>query len=990
MSYEIELPKNLDKLIEQYNKEQLSENIELEILFKKKINEKSLKKINSYFKKKTGNSQTSYTLDISLLTEKNRRLSRTNNVDILEEHCEFEKKNINNSTNDFPKNYILEEKNFITGLDLNSIDSKINLKTENEITSEIEKNLFMSSYFKIKKTYRYKKRNTYIFDNYKIDITLVKTGKDHNIFLAEIDKKMEEIELEIEYTSDDNLSIDVLKEMIKNMTICNQIINEGYFNINTMDSEKIINACKNILNNKSNLSFNNKNVKIGPKPVSLTKNTIIHMLEKTGSNLIENNKKIVSVNQAYKITEKADGERYYMYINEESKIYLINGNNNVIITGLQLKTDTFTNSILDGELLIINKKYEYKYFDIYIRQNDGEYNKKLEERINLMNMLHNEINKDDTLNDDSCIAYIKENKYIKCSMKEYKNIEEFDNVRQVTDYKIDGVIFMYNDGLTHIKNIKDLSVLKYKPIEQNTIDVLLLDKKLYCSYITDKTRKRLPIKSEIVCTKPYIVDLHKKKIMNKDESTEVEYDLLNNKIIEIVYYPAPKDYFVLEKIRYDKTLEYMQKNSIVGLANDFNVVNDIIGHSCNPIEEEFINNLDIEKLQNLKNYVTRSYSYYGDEGEDDEDKNSNSELEKQLKKINNKIKKQLINDAVSILKNNDETNIKVLEIACGRGGDIPKYLSTNFNNDKLNDTSKVNDTGVKFILGFDIDTKGIEYIDPNGNDNRARGRFIYYKNEYMKLNPGNENIPNIYKNNSAYFMTGDLNNYKGGDNLLTSYNEIMDDLIHNFDGKNDESNNSDFEDRTTYEMKMLEDINENENINLFEKEQFELISCQFAIHYLDLDNFCKYINLQLKPGGIFICTFMEKIKVLKLLGDQNEIEGKFWGLRRNEDEPDDKIDVKFKTAKNKNYMIEKFMNIELLEEKFNEYGIHLYSNNFESIQSKSSSIKNIKHFEELPELKNKTDKEFDFNKLYTGVIFQKNLSTKNLQKSISKLVKKST
>ena len=44
--------------------------------------------------------------------------------------------------------------------------------------------------------------------------------------------------------------------------------------------------------------------------------------------------------------------------------------------------------------------------------------------------------------------------------------------------------------------------------------------------------------------------------MNKDEKTEVEYDLLNNKIIEIVYYPG-KDYFVLEKLRYDKTLEYI-------------------------------------------------------------------------------------------------------------------------------------------------------------------------------------------------------------------------------------------------------------------------------------------------------------------------------------------------------------------------------------------------------------------------------------------------
>ena len=33
------------------------------------------------------------------------------------------------------------------------------------------------------------------------------------------------------------------------MTICNQIINEGYFNINTI-SLKIINKYKNLLNNK--------------------------------------------------------------------------------------------------------------------------------------------------------------------------------------------------------------------------------------------------------------------------------------------------------------------------------------------------------------------------------------------------------------------------------------------------------------------------------------------------------------------------------------------------------------------------------------------------------------------------------------------------------------------------------------------------------------------------------------------------------------------
>ena len=80
-----------------------------------------------------------------------------------------------------------------------------------------------------------------------------------------------------------------------------------------------------------------------------------------------------------------------MYINEESKIYLINGNNNVIITGLQLKTTTFTNSILDGELIINKKKYEYKYFDIYIKNNNNEYNKTLEQRIKLIKILNNEI-----------------------------------------------------------------------------------------------------------------------------------------------------------------------------------------------------------------------------------------------------------------------------------------------------------------------------------------------------------------------------------------------------------------------------------------------------------------------------------------------------------------------------------------------------------------------------------------------------------------------
>ena len=93
---EITLPtQQLSKLIDKYNTEKSVESVELEILYKnkKKINDKTLKRIHSYFNKNAKNSEILYILDISLLTGKNKRLSRTHNEDFLEEHCEFEKKN---------------------------------------------------------------------------------------------------------------------------------------------------------------------------------------------------------------------------------------------------------------------------------------------------------------------------------------------------------------------------------------------------------------------------------------------------------------------------------------------------------------------------------------------------------------------------------------------------------------------------------------------------------------------------------------------------------------------------------------------------------------------------------------------------------------------------------------------------------------------------------------------------------------------------------
>ena len=93
--------------------------------------------------------------------------------------------------------------------------------------------------------------------------------------------------MEIEYTSNKkDLTMEVLNKMIKNIIICNQIIKEGYFNISNNESKIIINNCKKIF-----LKYKLNSISLGPKPVSLTKNTIINMLDKTGSNLVEGKEK---------------------------------------------------------------------------------------------------------------------------------------------------------------------------------------------------------------------------------------------------------------------------------------------------------------------------------------------------------------------------------------------------------------------------------------------------------------------------------------------------------------------------------------------------------------------------------------------------------------------------------------------------------------------------------------------------------------------------
>lgn len=99
---------------------------------------------------------------------------------------------------------------------------------------------------------------------------------------------------------------------------------------------------------------------IGPSSVTLQMENILEPIE--GSTL-------PNIREHFTVTDKADGDRALLFINETGLIYFIDKNMNVMFTGCKTDEKTCYNSILDGEHIKYdkNKKFInlYAAFDIY-------------------------------------------------------------------------------------------------------------------------------------------------------------------------------------------------------------------------------------------------------------------------------------------------------------------------------------------------------------------------------------------------------------------------------------------------------------------------------------------------------------------------------------------------------------------------------------------------------------------------------------------------
>ena len=232
------------------------------------------------------------------------------------------------------------------------------------------------------KTFRCLNRVRFYHEDYPIfvDLSILKTSKKSNriyvptytIQEAEVFQNVETYEIELEVdNSRVGLSSQYEKpeQLMKVIKKCIRIILSGLqktkFPISYLESNNILQEYLTLIHGDDH------NIKrilskhfLGPSSLTLQLENISTETENSIVSNIRNN---------YTVTDKADGDRYLLFIDKIGKIYLIDTNMNVLFTGTFTKEKSIYNSLIDGEFITTNKNGKpiqlYAAFDVYYVNN---------------------------------------------------------------------------------------------------------------------------------------------------------------------------------------------------------------------------------------------------------------------------------------------------------------------------------------------------------------------------------------------------------------------------------------------------------------------------------------------------------------------------------------------------------------------------------------------------------------------------------------------
>jgi hypothetical protein len=268
----------------------------------------------------------------------------------------------------------------------------------------------------------------------------------------------------------------------------------------------------------------------------------------------------------------------------------------------------------------------------------------------------------------------------------------------------------------------------------------------------------------------------------------------------------------------------------------------------------------------------------------------------------------------------------LLELACGEGGDMNRWVNNDY----------------KFVLGIDYVKHGIYNTDSGAYSRLINKRCEYFKNNYKRYPL---RFPDIV------YAAGDCGkSIINGDCSLSIDDEESANII-----------------QLVLNKKIANVPNHYKNIVGKGANGFDVCSCMFAIHYFfeteeKINGFLSNVSTMLKKGGEFVCTFMDGKSVVdsinanggdmvegrKKLNKYREDKGvPLWAIIRRYDkdiETDFKKKVDVYIEATKKFIPEFIVNLDVLERKCKEYNLELvdselFSQTFNKIKSKYLDVK---------------------------------------------------
>lgn len=688
-----------------------------------------------------------------------------------------------------------------------------------------------------------------------------------------------------------------------------------------------------------------------PKPVALKKINLAN----------PDNYGVVSIRRGYTVTEKADGERILLYIDNNGIVYSIDSSKRVEGTGITAKKGAY-NSIIDGEYIHCNKRIDkikrnlFAAFDIYFLNGEKLTSYPLIDDKNKNRYAEmRKLNKLLDTSKSSIDFMVKEHKY---SGDIFNDSKEIMNNPTKYRYDIDGLIFtpaklaVYSYYPSMPVDLKiDMtwnSVFKWKPPEQNTVDFLIkfisdvkkngLRYRKFGLYVSDKNmlndysiKNVLNIRYKynnitalneyldsteksvfklFVPNKYYITDNEFAYILidsNNEVRAENKDKIETNTIVEFRYDIVEKRWIPI-RLRTDKTRIY-NKGIYDKTANSLQVALDTWDTIHNMISAETIigNGEKIDDAIHEDNVLETDDTYY--ERSVPFDKISSGML-----LFHMLIKSHLYNKP-ALFKNayNKSTRGTLLEMACGQAGDLINWKYSNY----------------QFILGIDL----------------VKNNIYSTKGSYAKLIMAHQQQLNYNQKKGRNFSLPDMA-FAVGDctmNIKTGEAAI------------------DPESRELLKL-VMNPIENKKNLQLYErslvgkaKDKFNAISCMFAIHYFfesenKLNQFLANVSDNLQKDGLFFATFMDGSSVEAKLNKKkknNRIEGKkdfdeysipVWAISKNytnEEFYNKKINVFIENTQK--FIAEFLVDFNFLVKKAKEFNLELeetelFSTTYEKIK----------------------------------------------------------